>query len=611
MSGIVRIFFIMLLSGHQPLLAQDSLPISIAVFEDTQRLVLPETILNSPGSFDFTEVKGKRNFGISRSDFWFKIDLPAASIERQLILEIGYPLLDIVDIYTQENAIWNLLKLGDTRPLSSREIVHHNFLKQVNISDDQAHTIFLRTRSEGPMIVPIKVWEMAEFHHQDHNQALLEGLYFGVLLALILFNLFVYLSIRNRSYFYYVGYLSLTTLFLMSLEGLVVTYILPTNPLLTSRLPFISLYLALIVAFSFTASVNNTHQLAPGLLKVFRLFSLVIFGVLIAGLFLGVRFLSQVTPYLTAGAISLYAHAIIRGIRATYRPSYFVGFAFLMLLPGASLYALRTIGLVDTGNWPEYAFKTGVALEALLLSLVLAYRIRYTQAQLEQVQLEANRERQGFSKKMIEIRDQELQQLAMELHDGLGQNLLAIKSKLSRLLNSKFAQPTQNKSLSDAHEITQATINDVRRISHQLHPHILDRLGLKQAIIQVATDTCNAEVAVKCAIDDVDIPRSSPVALHLYRITQEAVKNCAVHADTIRVEVDLQQSDKHLQLRVEDFPEKTSTTWLDTLDYNHSFGLSNIQERVKLLGGKTDFSHNNLGGFRINITIPFQPKILS
>lgn len=606
MSGIVRIFLVMLLSGFQPLPAQDSLPVTLSVFEDTQRLVRPEMILDSPGSFDFTVVKGKRSFGISRSDFWFKTDLPAASVDRQLILEISYPLLDVVDIYTRENAAWNLLELGDIRPLSNREIVHQNFLKLVDMPADQALTIFLRTRSEGPMLVPIKVWEMAEFHHQDHNQALLEGLYFGVLLALILYNLFVYLSIHNRSYLYYVGYLSLITLFLMSLEGLIVTYVLPASPLLTSWLPFVSLYLALIIAFNFTASINNTHQLAPGLLKLFRLYSLVIFGILIIGLFLGVRFLSQITPYLTVGAISLYIHAIIRGIRANYRPSYFVGFAFLMLLPGASLYALRTIGLLDTGNLPEYAFKTGVALEALLLSLVLAYRIRYTQTRLEQVQLEANRERQGFSKKLIEIRDQELQQLAMELHDGLGQNLLAIKSKLSGLLNSIFAQPTQNKSLSDAHEITQATINDVRRMSHQLHPHILDRLGLKQAIMQVATDTCNTEVVVKCAIDDVDFPRNSPIALHLYRITQEAVKNCAVHADAIRVEVDLQQSDKHLQLRVEDFPEQTSATWLDTLDYTHSFGLSNIQERVKLLGGEADFSHNNLGGFRINITIPFQ-----
>ena len=605
MAGIARILFIMLLSGFQPLLAQDSLPVSITFFEDTQGLVKPENIFDSPESFSFTAVNGKHNFGISRSDFWFKIDLPAALIERQLILEISYPLLDIVDIYTRENSVWSLLELGDTRPLSNREIIHQNFLKLVDMPVDRALTIFLRTRSEGPMIVPIKVWEMAAFHHQDHNHTLLEGLYFGVLLSLILFNLFIYLSIRSRSYLYYVGYLGLITLFLMSLEGLVVTYLLPASPLLTSRLPFISLYLALVVASKFTASINNTQQIAPELLKVFRLVRLVIFSVLIVGLFLGVRFLSQITPYLTIGALALYTHAIIRGIRANYRPSYFVGFAFLMLLPGAALYALRTIGLVDTGNWPEYAFRTGVAFEALLLSLVLAYRIRYTQAKLERTQAAAVRERQGFAKKLIENRDRELQQLAMELHDGLGQNLLAIKNKLSRALSSNNKQVTNNKALSDAHEIAQSTINDVRRISHQLHPHILDRLGLKQAIIQVATDTCNKNVGVKCTIDDVVFPRNSPIALHLYRITQEAVKNCAVHADAIRVEVSLTQCDDHLQLRVEDFPAKISAIWLDTLDYKQSFGLSNIQERAELLGGVTDFSHNDLGGFRAQITIPF------
>ena len=597
---------LLLISAGQAL-AQAPLPVSIAVFEDTQNSLKPTDVLNSPGSFTFSPIDRQHNFGISRTTFWFKIDIPALPEAQQLVLDISYPLLDIVDIYTQENSAWTRLELGDTRPFSNREIAHHNFLKILDAAAQKPLLIFLRIRSEGPIIVPIKVWEMVEFHHQDHNRTLREGLYFGVLLALVLFNLFVYLSIRNPSYLYYVGYLGFITLFLSSLQGLITQYLLPDSPLLTNRLPFVSLYLALIIAFKFTSSINNTQQISPGLVKIFNLYSLALFGVLLTGLFIGVHFLSQITPYLAIAAIALYTHAIVLGIKAGFRPSYYVGLAFLMLVPGAILYGLRTLSLVDTGNWPELVFQTGIVLEALLLSLVLAYRVRYIQTRLEQVQHDADQERHGFAKKLIETRDLELQQLAMELHDGLGQNLLAIKNKLSRILRQNHEDDIKAKATYDAYQITQSTIDDVRQISHQLHPHILDRLGLKEAIIQVTHDTCDGRVNdVRYNIDDIKLPKNSPVALHIYRIIQEAVKNCAVHAGAERIDVSLTQEAQTLLLHIEDYPAQAQAQWLDTLDYNKSFGLSNILQRVKLLGGDVQFSHNNLAGLTITITIPLK-----
>jgi len=594
---------------NQTVSAQEALPVSISVFEDQQRSVSSEEILSSPDSFAFNATEGQHNFGLSRSNFWFRVDIPPAEEDQQQMLEISYALLDEVDIYTYTDKRWQHLALGDMRPLSNREIIHQYFLKSVQARAGELQQIFLRVRSDGPVIVPIKVWEMGVYHQYDHNRTLLEGLYFGVLLALILFNLFVYLSIRSRSYLYYVGYLSFITLFLLSLKGLVVTYILPDSPLLNSRLTFVSLYLALMVAFTFTASINNTYRISPGLVRLFKLMSMLILVFLVAGLFLGVGFLTMVTPYLTVVSIALYIHAIIRGIRAAYKPSYYVGFAFLMLLPGVILYILRMTGLLDTGSWPQVILQTGIALEALLLSLVLSYRIRYTQERLEQVQQFARDERRSFSRKLIEIRDSELQQLAMELHDGLGQNLLAIKSKLSRILRPDIKETEKHTAARDGQQIAQSTIDDIRRISHQLHPHILDRLGLKEAIIQVANDTCEApEVEVSCEIEDIKLAKNSPLALHLYRIIQEAVKNCAVHADAAAVVIVLHYSDQMLHLRVEDFPAQARANWLESLDYSQSFGLSNIQQRVELLKGKTLFSHNDSSGFRIEITVPFSAQ---
>jgi len=607
LRAVLRWLIIPVMVGlAQPVLAQTSMPISISVFEDPSDTIAVEQVLEAPESFTFVPINKRRSFGVSRSSFWFKLDIPAQQQTQQAILEVTYPLLDVVDIYTRYDSRWQLLALGDTRAVEDREFAHHLFLKSLRLQAGQAQRLFLRVRSNGPVIVPIKIWKMADFHQHDHDRSLFEGLYFGVLLALIIFNLFVYLSIRSKSYLYYVGYLSFITLFLLSLEGMVVTYFLSDNLLLAGKVPFVSLYFALIIAFKFTASINNTHIVAPGLIRIFNLYSLLLSIVLIIGIGLGGRFITQVTPYLTMGAIVLYTHAIVRGIRARYQPSYFVGFAFSMLLPGAILYVLRIVGIWDSGSLPEYVFKSGVALEALLLSLVLSYKIRYAQNRLAEVQQMASEARRGFSQKLIETRDQELQQLAMELHDGLGQNLLAIKNKIGRVLRSDLEEQQRMKAARVAQEIAQSTIDDMRRISHQLHPHILDRLGLKEAIIQVANTTCDGQgIAVVCHVDNIQSDKHRPLALHLYRIVQEAVKNCAVHADAKRIEIELHQQGAMLVLRIEDFPNERAGEWLSSLDFSHSFGLSNIRERVELLMGNTVFSTNDSGGFKIQIEVPF------
>ncbi len=605
-SIVMLIFLSMILVSIPQAEAGASIPVSVSLYKDPQSTTLVDEILNSPDSFDFKPVNGRRNFGLSDASFWFRVEFSGIQESEQLILEISYSLLDVVDIYSWTGHDWAYLGLGDTRPVSNREILHQNFLKILDVPAGGIRPIFIRVRSSGPVVVPISLWKMPAFHQHDFARTLLEGMYFGMLLALILFNLFVYLSIRSASYLYYVGYLSFISLFLLSLEGIVLTYVLPGYTFFNGNLPFISLYMALVMAFKFTASINNTAKISPGLVKVFHLVSLLLMAVLLLGLLLGVRFLTQVTPYLTVLSIGLYAHAIVAGIRAGYRPSYFVGFAFLMLLPGAFLYVLRTIGTVDTGYWPEIVFQAGVALEALLLSLVLSYRIRYAQNQLVEVQTTASRERQRFSRKLIETRDRELKNLAMELHDGLGQNLLVIKNKLSRILRAGDDAVLKNRATRDAQQIAQQTIDDIRRLSHQLHPHILDRLGLKEAIIQVARDTCESQgVRVVCEIEDIPLERNSPLSLHIYRVVQEAVKNCAVHANAREIMIALYCANDQIYLLIEDFPQVAQEHWLDTLDSCQYFGLSNIRHRVELLSGNTVFSHNDSGGFKIEIRIPF------
>ncbi len=594
--GLVCLSFCLPFYAH----ASNEISYNISVYEDTSNVLEHETLLKYPERYAFKNSHDKNGFGISRSAFWFKLDLPAHEGSAEAILEVGYPLLDVVDIYTQSHGEWGLLETGDTRPFNNREIDHRNFLKKVKVN--QAQQIFIKVRTQGPSNIPISIQETAEFYKNNGDDNLLMGLYYGVLLAVVLFNLSVYFSSHDKSYLYYVGYIGFIALFLMSLDGLITRFVFPDVHLISSRFPFATLCIAMLSGFKFASSINNTEVLAPRLVKVFNYFSILLGSTVFIGFFIGVRFLTIVTPFLAVLSLGLYIHAIVVGIKSGYKPSIFVGFTFLAIVPGGVFYGIKPFGLIEHGGWLDHAFPMGVAVDAVLLTFVLSYRVRHIQSQLESTRTRMASVRENFSRKLIATRDQERRQLAADLHDGLGQDLLVIKNKLSRELSN---HSDEHDHVQVAQQMVQSTIDDVRRMSHELHPHVLDRLGLKDAVIAVIEHSFEGQdYAVDYEVDDIQLPEKSPLALNMYRIVQEGLKNIITHAEPMRVEIDLYQSDKKMMLRMEDFSKQKTKAWANDIDFNQNFGLNSIRERVELLHGDLAFSNNPSGGFKMKIIVP-------
>jgi signal transduction histidine kinase len=481
----------------------------------------------------------------------------------------------------------------------------------VNNSTGETQTVYLRVRSKGPISLPISAWNATDFLQHDRNGALLDGLYFGALLALILFNLFIYLSVRDSSYLYYVAYLGFIGLFMAATSGLLTRYFLPDNPVLANRLPYIFLYSSMIVGVRFAARINNTTTYAPVMLIPLAILAIVLFAALILGNLVDMYALSVLTPYLAIIMIGLALYVTLLSVRAGYRPSYYVAIAFVAIVVGGLTSALGSAGILNQGFWVKHSLRLGVVFEALLLSFALAYRIRYMQQTLNETRERASLERAGFSRKLIEVRDTERREIATELHDGVGQSLLVIKNKLSRLLTHDYHEtgnkpPPLKQTITALRQIVQLTIDDTRNLSHRLHPHVLDRLGLTEAIKAVIKETLDEHgTIIESRIEDINLPKNSTLELHLYRIVQEGVKNIVMHANPDRVEISLCQFPNTIELLIEDFPKDPTTPWVDSLNISQCFGLSSIQERVELLRGKTVFSHNDSGGLRIQIGVPF------
>ena len=263
--------------------------------------------------------------------------------------------------------------------------------------------------------------------------------------------------------------------------------------------------------------------------------------------------MASIPPLLTIVGFGISGIAIIISVKNGYRPARFVGLANIIFV-SCMLWAIYiAFGLSkQVWEWNLYIFEFGVAAEAVLLALALASRIKLLQQQESMAQQSLLESKRHFSSQLIATQDTERRRVSNELHDGIGQNLMVVNNRLHRLIKADTS-PHLAEQLDFVSEVTQQTIHDLRRLSHRLHPHQLDRLGLAVAIEAVANETLSdAGIRLNCQIDAIDHLVTKDQALHVYRIVQEAVKNIIRHAEAAIVTISLVHDNDAIALNISD-----------------------------------------------------------
>ncbi|WP_303907950.1 GAF domain-containing sensor histidine kinase [Thiohalomonas denitrificans] len=206
-------------------------------------------------------------------------------------------------------------------------------------------------------------------------------------------------------------------------------------------------------------------------------------------------------------------------------------------------------------------------------------------------------ELQDFSRQRLSVQEGERQRIAAELHDGIGQNLAAVKYLLEGALlehgksNGTVARDTLTTTL---HSV-QSTIDEVRRVAMDLRPAMLDDLGLQPTLAwfcrQFREIYRPLRVHLQFGLDEDDLDPGLRVPI--YRICQEALNNIAKHAKAKCAEVSLTFENGRLLLRISD-----DGVGLNTVG-NGGFGLKNMRERAELSGGRLVITRGKPSGLAI------------
>lgn len=279
--------------------------------------------------------------------------------------------------------------------------------------------------------------------------------------------------------------------------------------------------------------------------------------------------------------------------------------SFANLSPGEYVFRVRASG--DDGSWltegapltltilpPFWAtmlFRISVVASIVLMAV---WYVRRTVKGLRQEQ----ERQQNVAKQLIDSQESERKRIATELHDGIGQNLLIISNTLQLFLSAKRKK---KEDIITATEMAKETVREIRAISSNLHPHQLERLGLKRAVlsmVETAGKTTGTKFSV--SVDDGLSLKDPQTEIHLFRIIQEAVNNIIKHAQASTAEIALTRTNSDIL-----FIARDNGKGFDIReDGSDGLGMTSLKERTRLLNGSISIRSAAGKGTEITITIP-------
>jgi signal transduction histidine kinase len=229
------------------------------------------------------------------------------------------------------------------------------------------------------------------------------------------------------------------------------------------------------------------------------------------------------------------------------------------------------------------------------------------QAEIERADalLRERRAREEYTGRLIASQEAERRRIAGELHDSLGQNLLLIKNRAQLALNDIVVPTNSRSQLEGIQELASQAIAEVRQISQNLHPYQLDQLGLTRAMAAMIDNAAQSgPIAFERKLEAVDEVFRGEAATNLYRVVQETVNNILKHSQARRARIVLERDVHEVRLWIEDDGRGFGAGLPAREGTHQGFGLKNIAERVRILGGSLRVDSRPGAGTRVEAIIP-------
>jgi len=412
------------------------------------------------------------NFGLTKSAWWLKFTIKNSTKDPVLFLELSYPMIHSMELYERIGTRNIRKSISENDPFSKREIKHQNLVFELNVAEGENKTYYLKVRENTQIVLPFIVRNEASFNDASMTGEVLNGIYVGALVVMILYNLFVFLSVKEKNYIYYVMYILFIGLAQTTITGYTFKFLWPDSPEFTNLATVLFSALAGCFAVLFFRSFLNTAEQTPVLDK--GLFGIVVLYVL--ALVFQLTDNEAISFMLTnfAGGASVFLAILISSILSlkNVRSAKFFLLAWSIFFIGLALFILRNLNLLPFNSFTNYTMQAGTAIEVVLLSFALADKINILKKETEESQAQALsislenqkiiREQNIFLEKSVNERTAELQLANTDLNVAMTQ----LKDAQSQLIDSEKMASLGQLTAGIAHEIN----NPINFVSSNIKP---------------------------------------------------------------------------------------------------------------------------------------------
>lgn len=337
------------------------------------------------------------NAGYSRSVFWIRLDLDYRPQESQdpapWLLELAYPPLDRLDLYLPgaDGKYQLAQRTGDTLPFASRPISLTNYLFDLKLAPGKPLRVYLRLESQGSIQAPLTLWSPKAYMENLPGNVYVLGIIYGVLLVMLVYNLFIFVSVRDTSYLYYILYIASFGLYQVSVNGAGIEYFWPDSPWWANAATPFLIGSASLFGCQFARSFLHTREHSPWVDRT--LLALMAVGALVMLLAFSASYalsLRLATYLALAFVVVIFSAGILAWLRGMRVARYFI-FAWTAFLLGGTINTLMVLGFLPNVFFTMYSGQIGSALEVGLLSLALADRINAMKEERTRILQESSR----------------------------------------------------------------------------------------------------------------------------------------------------------------------------------------------------------------------------
>lgn len=530
--------------------------------EFSQKFLLPEEIHQRPGFFETVN--------------WLRFEVENRSNERDWLFEIAFPLVYELEIYAEVEGKMVLIFEGGavTHPFDERDIHHRHFVVDLDIPPGEREKFYAMAIGGGDVHPPILIWDKNKFIEKTEMEFVLLGVFYGIVIVMIFYNLFLYFSLRMRSYLYYVLVILFTLLGKLSINGTGFQYFWSDYPIWNLNAAAFFVPIASIFVLIFSRSFLNIDYYIPR-------FKYIVYGLIAlnASVVLTLLYSHYTALYMMVFSCfltfaSVLIASVLSWVRGARQARFYVA-GWVIFLTGVFITILERASALPYSSFTEYAGQGALAIEVVLLSLALADKINIMRKEKD-IAEEKARESQKLAienlQRADELKDEFLAVTSHELRTPL-YGIIGIAETLRDGIAGQVSEEMK-KQLSmvimSGQRLTHL-VNDILDFSKIKYDSL--KLDLKlvdvKAIVEIVIAMSKLSLEKKGIVLVQNISTSLPIIWadenRLQQILHNIIDNAIKYTDEGRIVISVYSEDAEVIIEVTDTGKGMTEDQLDVI----------------------------------------------